>query len=84
MADTALPLALAERAGRSRARYVAAYSTLTVPFAVASPLIGGVIAGAYGYVPVNGIAIVAYAATAGVGLLMIRQMKVPIPVPTAV
>ncbi len=84
MAETALPLALAERAGRSRARYVAVYSTLTVPLAVASPLIGGVIAGAYGYGPVNGIAIIAYAATAGVGFLMIRQMKAPMPAMTVV
>ena len=83
MAETALPLALAERAGRSRARYVAVYSTLTVPFAVASPLIGGVIAGAYGYGTVNGIAIIAYIATAGAGFLMIRQMKRPVAVASA-
>lgn len=72
MADSALPLALAERAQRSRALYVAVYATLTVPFAVLSPLAGGVLSGALGYEAVNGVAVVAYAISGIVGFRLIR------------
>ncbi len=72
MADSALPLALAERAQRSRALYVAVYATLTVPFAVLSPLAGGILSGAYGYEAVNGVAVVAYCAAGVVGLRLMR------------
>lgn len=76
MADTALPLALAERAQRSRALYVAVYATLTVPFAVLSPLAGGILSGAYGYEAVNGVAVVAYCAAGVVGLRLMRLFPV--------
>jgi MFS family permease len=72
MADSALPLALAERARQSRALYVAAYATLTVPFAVLSPLVGGILSGAYGYEAVNGVAVVAYVLSGLVGIRLIR------------
>ena len=72
MADSALPLALAERAQRSRALYVAVYATLTVPFAVLSPLAGGVLSGAYGYEAVNGVAVVAYGFSGIVGVRLMR------------
>ena len=77
MADSALPLALAERAGRSRAFYVAVYATLTVPFAVIAPLVGGLVSGALGYEMVNGIAVAAYAGTAVVGWRLVRHGSRP-------
>jgi MFS family permease len=73
MADTALPLALAERARRSRALYVAVYATLTVPFAVLSPLAGGMLADAYGYEAVNGVAALTYCISGIVGMQLIRR-----------
>jgi MFS family permease len=75
MADSALPLALAERARRSRALYVAAYATLTVPFAVLSPLAGGVLSGAFSYEAVNGVAVVAYALSGIAGLRLMRLVS---------
>jgi hypothetical protein len=68
-----LPLALAERARRSRALYVAVYATLTVPFAVLSPLAGGMLADAHGYEAVNGVAALTYCISGIVGMQLIRR-----------
>jgi hypothetical protein len=46
-----------------------------VPFAVLSPLAGGVLSGAFSYEAVNGVAVVAYALSGIAGLRLMRLVS---------
>lgn len=74
MCDMSIPIQLAERAGRPRGRYVAAYSTLIIPFSISAPVVGGLLAGSSGFVAVDLTAIVAYCIAAATGASFVRLL----------
>jgi hypothetical protein len=74
MCDMSIPIQLAERAGRSRGRYVAAYSTFIIPFSIAAPVIGGFLARSAGFVAVDLTGIVAYIVATFTGASFVRRL----------
>ena len=74
MCDMSIPIQLAERAGRLRGRYVAAYSTLIIPFSIAAPVIGGLLAGSAGFVAVYVTGIGAYVVATFTGASFVRLL----------
>ena len=74
MCDMSIPIQLAERAARPRGRYVAAYSTLIIPFSIAAPVIGGLLAGSAGFVAVDLTGIGAYIVATFTGVSFVRLL----------
>ena len=76
MCDMSMPIQLAERVGASRSTYVAAYNLLIIPFSIAAPLVGGLLAATIGFDAIDGVAILAYVAAGVVGLTVVRLLQV--------
>jgi hypothetical protein len=75
MCDMSMPIQLAERAGASRATYVATYNLLIIPFSIAAPLLGGLLAATVGFEAIDAVAVTAYAAAGIVGISVIRRLQ---------
>jgi hypothetical protein len=84
MCDMSMPIQLAERAGASRSTYVASYNLLIIPFSIAAPLAGGLLAATVGFDAIDGVAILAYLAAGVVGLTVVHMLQPRVaPVVTA-